>query len=197
MKKISLWILVIMIMSLPGWGYAQELKELWESTTDSISGDEVLKIVYANSGELKKIENKHVKSLLSAAKKIQVLDKPDTRSLPSIEGMLVFFMKNTNMLVIQITQKHWFKAVYFNDGQVIPFILKDNEDGLYQVIEKLFAPPELPKEPLCNECQGKMFIMAIGTCSNCGSSTPSMAYKLCAECARAKGVCMSCGRKAN
>ncbi|MBI2930542.1 MAG: insulinase family protein [Planctomycetes bacterium] len=57
----------------------------------------------------------------------------------------------------------------------------------------LARPVKDRKGGFCPRCRDLMFTADIGTCVACGSDTSSGGMKLCAGCARAKGVCQACG----
>ncbi len=48
---------------------------------------------------------------------------------------------------------------------------------------------------LCKKCSGKMVIMSVGTCAECGGHTSSGAYKLCKACSKKLGECEHCRAK--
>ncbi len=45
---------------------------------------------------------------------------------------------------------------------------------------------------LCEKCKGKMFIMSVGKCVECGGFTGSGAHKLCRKCSAKLGQCEHC-----
>ncbi len=45
---------------------------------------------------------------------------------------------------------------------------------------------------LCEKCKGKMFIMSVGKCVECGGFTGSGAFKLCKKCSAKLGQCEHC-----
>ncbi len=47
---------------------------------------------------------------------------------------------------------------------------------------------------LCGDCRGKMLIMSVGTCSQCGNHTSSGAKNLCPTCSRKLNKCEVCGK---
>jgi len=48
---------------------------------------------------------------------------------------------------------------------------------------------------LCPKCKGKMYIMNIGKCVECGGMTTSGAFKLCKKCSTKLGECEHCRAK--
>jgi predicted secreted protein len=48
---------------------------------------------------------------------------------------------------------------------------------------------------LCEKCKGKMFIMSVGKCVECGGFTGSGAHKLCRKCSAKLGQCEHCRAK--
>ena len=48
---------------------------------------------------------------------------------------------------------------------------------------------------LCPKCKGKVFIMNVGKCVECGGLTTSGAHKLCPKCSRKLGQCEHCRAK--
>ena len=98
------------------------------------------------------------------------------------------------MLIIELTENHWFSASYLSQGQSTSYILKDKGNKLYKAVEKIMTPPK-PKKSFCDKCAGMMFPMAIGNCSACAEMTSSIALKFCRSCALKQGVCQACGKK--
>jgi hypothetical protein len=47
---------------------------------------------------------------------------------------------------------------------------------------------------LCQQCQGKMFLMAMGVCQECKGVTTSMSYKYCESCSQRRNQCQACGK---
>ncbi|MCK4627217.1 MAG: hypothetical protein KAV00_18030, partial [Phycisphaerae bacterium] len=48
---------------------------------------------------------------------------------------------------------------------------------------------------LCEKCKGKMYIMSVGKCVECGGFTGSGAHKLCRKCSAKLGQCEHCRAK--
>ena len=46
---------------------------------------------------------------------------------------------------------------------------------------------------LCEDCQEKVFIEMMGSCSNCDGATISFAFLLCDDCAEKMKRCQICG----
>ena len=64
-------------------------------------------------------------------------------------------------------------------------------DGLRAV---LAANEKAPGGTMCPRCVGKMFIMSVGKCTQCGRGTSSGAHKLCKACSAKQAKCQACGR---
>jgi len=48
---------------------------------------------------------------------------------------------------------------------------------------------------LCKKCSGRMYIMSVGQCAECGGHTSSGAHKLCKACSKKLGECEHCRAK--
>jgi hypothetical protein len=59
----------------------------------------------------------------------------------------------------------------------------------------VLAAPAIAPGELCNDCQGKMLIMSVGTCQQCGAQTSSGAKTLCPACSDKLAKCEVCGMK--
>lgn len=63
--------------------------------------------------------------------------------------------------------------------------------GLAGVLAVLLVPAGAGAE-LCQKCQGMMYTADIGTCTACGGTTSSGAFKLCKACSEKQGKCQHC-----
>lgn len=169
----------------------------WERTLRSVSNYKMLKVTVVSDSMILELSEDQYPGLLKATGDFKVLEQPSCRCLPTVKYNVIFTLSATNMLVVQAVPNHWFHAVFFYRGQVLTFLILDENNHFYNAVENIVNPPqeETPEPPMCSECAGMMYIMVIGTCEKCGATTESMAFKYCPACARKKGVCQVCGKK--
>lgn len=192
--------------------YAQD----WQDTTNALG--EPVRMMAEKENTMVKIADKDLVNVWDACKKLTVLQNPSCRCLPTLQGTLVVWFQDHQVVVVELVQDHWFHLVYVGNGRVVSFLMKDDTNLVWSLVEEAMkekatkkankqaknltpqpvaAPPsEESSEPvLCPECQGKMFAMMIGKCSACSNTTPSIAYKFCAACGKSNNACCACGKK--
>lgn len=184
----------------------------WQDTTNMLGNP--IKVVVEKDNSVSKID-KDMTPIWENCKKFTVLENPECRCLPEVQGRAIFFFNDHQVVVVELVQNHWFNLVYLGKGTVTTFLMKDAKNLLWDSVEeamkaksanrktntkpiKIASAPVVAEEPLepvlCQECQGKMFAMMMGKCSVCSNTTPSISYKFCAACGKAKGVCCACGK---
>ena len=165
----------------------------WQAMIKALSGKKALKLIVAAPEAVKKLDLGHAACLLNACDSFKVLDGPECRCLPSAQKHLVLFLEDSSLVTLQLVPDHWFYGVVYTQGKVVQFYLKDSSNGLYNLVEEIMNPkPQEVQEPMCSNCKGMMYIMAIGKCSSCGAATTSMSFKFCTKCAVKQGKCQVC-----
>lgn len=178
-------------------GTAQEGGGLWQETISAIAPDQVIQMILIESDTTKTIDKKNVDTILNSLKDLALLENPECRCLPTVEGRLLFLLSTNKILAIELVKAHWFQAVLLEEGKSTPFILKDKEDKFVTTLGKIMNPSTSSKKekPIHEKCAQMMYPPAMGKCSSCSNPVRSVAYKYCESCARDKGVCMVCGEK--
>lgn len=176
--------------------YAQQ-QEQWQSALAS----KVNKIIYAGNEQANNIDSQYLPSLQRACRNFRILEGPECRCLPNVEAQVIFVLEHSGVLIVQLVPNHWFQAVLCQENRVVHFFLKDEQNTFYQTVEQIMnpsssTPPQssATRETMCRECNGKMYAMAIGKCTNCGAATSSIAFKYCRRCAQQKNACQACGK---
>lgn len=152
---------------------AQDMNDVWKETLESLCAEEAMQIFAVEANAYKKIPKKFSKDILEAIKGIEVLENPDSRSLPQPTASLVFLLKENKIFTIEIVKEHWFQANFLTQGKAVRFVLRDKKDKLADTIMNILNPPK--KNPpqkqsaICNECSQMMFAMGMGNCETCKS----------------------------
>ncbi len=191
----------LIMAALCSFSSAQDLSDLWKSTIESLSSDQIMQVFSVEANAYKKISKKYTKDILESLKEIETLENPDCRCLPQPEACLVFFLKENRIFTIEIVKEHWFQANLLLAGRSIRFILKDKKNKLADSVMNILNPPKKTSPPeekqsaLCPECSQMMFAMGMGNCEACKAPTRTMSFKFCDACALKKGVCQVCEKK--
>ena len=200
----KIFMLGLLMATLCSFSSAQDMNDVWKETLASLSAEEIMQTFTIEANLYKKISKKFSKEILEAIKEIEVLENPDSRSLPQTTACLVFFLKENRIFTIEIVKEHWFQANILSQGRSTRFVLRDKKDKLAETIMNILNPskkpaPEKPapekQSAMCHECSQMMFPMAMGNCETCKAPTRSMSFKFCDACAIAKGVCQVCEKK--